>query len=128
MDAPNVVFASEGGWDVDYGAAITGTLIWIKSQDGWTYVDPVDSGLSQALVRAMRATDDGFVALADDRVQMEGFADYQTQALWHSDDAQAWTKVWQNPTDRLWFSTRYTFSIDGSLYALGNENDVAQFR
>jgi len=122
---PSVVFAVEGGSDTDERSAITGTLIWIRTDKGWTYVDPADSGLSEAWVCAMTAIDGGFVALADDRVQLEGFADCQTQALWHSPDAKGWTKVWQDPTDCQWFSTRYMFTLDGALYALGNENDVA---
>jgi hypothetical protein len=119
---PRVVFAVEGGSDAER-TAITGTLIWIKTGDEWTYVDPADSGLAQAWVWAMAATDDGFVALADTRVQLEGFEDCQTQALWHSPDAKTWNKVWQNPTDCEWFSTGYMFAIDGDLYAM-NENDV----
>ena len=120
---PRVVFAVEGGSHAE-ATSITGTLIWIKTGDEWTYVDPADSGLAQAWVWAMASTDDGFVALADTRVQLEGFEDCQTQALWRSPDAKTWDKVWQNPTDCKWFSTHHTFAIDGDLYAMGNENDV----
>ena len=121
---PNVIYAVEGSSDVEQ-TAIMGTLMWIKTDDGWTYVDPAESGLAQVWVWAIAATDDGYVALADAREQVEGFEDCQTQGLWQSPDARTWTKVWENDTDCEWFSTNEVFTVDGDLLALGNESNVA---
>lgn len=122
---PNVVFlveggAGEGGGDV----TIIGTMMWIRTDDGWDFIDPTESGLAQAWVWAMAATEDGFVAVADIREPVEGFADCQTQALWTSPDARSWTRVWTNDRDCEWFSINQLVTVDGDLLAIGNENDV----
>lgn len=123
---PGVMYAVEGSSDVE-DTGIRGTLLWVRTDDGWTYVDPADSGLEQVWAWAIAATTDGFVAIADVRAPgAEGFEDCQTQALWESVDAVTWTMVWQNPTDCEWFSINKVLRIDGELYALGNENDVSE--
>ena len=121
---PDVVFAVEGSAG-DYGGGddtITGSMVWIRTSDGWDFIDPTESGL--VWVWAMAATEDGFVALADIREPVEGFADCQTQALWTSPDARSWTRVWTNDRDCEWFSINQLITVDGDLLAVGNSNDV----
>lgn len=122
---PNVVFVVEGGAGEGGGDdTITGTMMWIRTDEGWDFVDPTESGLAQVWVWAMAATEDGFVAVADIREAVEGFEDCQTQALWTSPDARSWTRVWTNDRDCEWFSINQLITIDGELIGVGNENDV----